>query len=325
MQSLKVRDILRNPIAWGIGALALGTVIALVLAYVYIHPPAQKLVSFYTDDAASIKPGEDVRMAGIRVGKVEDLSLEANRVLVRTRVDDDAFVGDKSQVEVRMLTVVGGYYVNINSIGDEQLGVDPIPQERVTMPYNLMRALTDTTKITENLTAKPINQSLNEVQRGLTGTNVQALSAVIDAGNSVMSTIERQQGQVTAILDMSNKYIQAVDGYREKFADLVRKTSILSQSLVVYVDGLRQSQAGLGEIVQVLRPVGEFYDRHRAEFIEKVRQYQHKVRLFVERSGVTVRALQRLQNLFERVLDGQNARPALLATDLCMPVPGSQC
>jgi phospholipid/cholesterol/gamma-HCH transport system substrate-binding protein len=246
-------------------------------------------------------------------------------VLVRTRVDDDAFVGDESQVDIRMLTVVGGYYVNINSIGDEPLGVDPIPQERVTMPYNLMQALTDTTKITENVTAKPINESLNELQRGLTGTNVQTLSAVIDAGNSIMSTIDRQQGQVTAILNMSDKYIQAVDGYREKFAQLVRKTSILSQSLVVYIDGLAQSQAGLGEIVQVLRPIGEAYDRHRAEFIEKVRQYQHKVRLFVERSGLTVRAIQRLQNLFERVLDGQNARPALLATDLCMPVPGTPC
>jgi phospholipid/cholesterol/gamma-HCH transport system substrate-binding protein len=193
------------------------------------------------------------------------------------------------------------------------------------MPYNLMRALTDTTRITENIKAKPINESLNKIQQGLTGANVQTLSAVIEAGNSIMSTIERQQGQVTAILDMSNKYIQAVDDYREKFAELIRKTSVLSQSLVVLVDGLRQSQTGLGEIVQVLRPLGEFYDRHRAEFIEKVRQYQHKVRLFVERSGVTVRALQRLQNLFERVLDGQNAKPALLATDLCFPAPGSSC
>jgi phospholipid/cholesterol/gamma-HCH transport system substrate-binding protein len=27
----------------------------------------------------------------------------------------------------------------------------------------------------------------------------------------------------------------------------------------------------------------------------------------------------------ERVLDAQNAPPELLATDLCMPVPGSPC
>jgi phospholipid/cholesterol/gamma-HCH transport system substrate-binding protein len=40
---------------------------------------------------------------------------------------------------------------------------------------------------------------------------------------------------------------------------------------------------------------------------------------------VTIRALQRVQNLMDRVLDAQNAPPGLLATDLCMPLPGSAC
>lgn len=107
------------------------------------------MVTFYTADAAAIRPGDEVRMAGIRVGTVENLSLEPNRVRVQLHVKDGAFVGDESQVDVRMLTVVGGYYVNINSIGDTPLGAEPIPLERVTMPYNLMQALTDTTKVTQ--------------------------------------------------------------------------------------------------------------------------------------------------------------------------------
>jgi phospholipid/cholesterol/gamma-HCH transport system substrate-binding protein len=325
MQSLKSLKIVRSPIAWGTAALAFVAVVAVVLAAIYIDPPGQKIVSFYTDDAASVRPGDDVRMAGIRVGKVKDLSLEANRVLVRTRIDHDAFVGDQSQVDVRMLTVVGGYYVNIDSIGNKPLGADPIPQERVIMPYNLMRALTDSTKLTENVNAKPINESLNDIQKGLTGTNVQALSAVIDAGNSIMQVMERQQGQMTAILNMSDQYIQTLTDYRDKFAQLVRKISIITQTTVVYINGLRSSADGLGEVVQLIRPTGEFYETHRVEFIEKVREYQHRVRLFVERSGLTVRFLQRVQNLFERVLDAQDARPTLLATDLCLPAPGSPC
>jgi phospholipid/cholesterol/gamma-HCH transport system substrate-binding protein len=56
-----------------------------------------------------------------------------------------------------------------------------------------------------------------------------------------------------------------------------------------------------------------------------VRDYLHKGRLFVERNGLTIRALKRTQNLFDRILDAQNASPALLATDICMPIPGSSC
>ncbi|MGV0870642.1 MlaD family protein [Mycolicibacterium sp. XJ879] len=317
---------LRNSLAVGIGALVFAAVVALVLAYVYYHPPGRnKLVSFYTVDAASIQSGDEVRMAGIKVGTVDELSLEPDRVRVQLRIDNNAFVGDESQVDVRMLTVVGGYYVNLNSIGDTPLSADPIPLERVKMPYNLMQALSDTTKVTQNVDPKPINQSLNEIQEGLTGTNVEALSAAIDAGNSLMSTIERQQGQVSAILDVTEQYMRALNNHRDELVELVKKLSIVTQTLVLYGKGLEAQITGLGEALLAIKPVADAYEVHRLEFIEKIRQYQHRFRLFVERNGLTVRTLQRAQNLLDRILDAQNARPALLATDLCIPVPGSPC
>lgn len=326
MQSLKSPKVLKNPITWGAGGIAFAIVVALVLGYIYYNPLGEgKIVTFYTDDAASIRPGDNVRMAGITVGAVKDITLEPKRVRVRVRVKDDAFVGDQSQVEVRMLTVVGGYYVNLNSIGDIPLGAEPIPLERVTMPYSLIRALEDTTKITNNVAPKPINESLNEIQQGLTGTNVEAVAALVDAGNSIMSTVDRQRGQVTKILEMSDEYVRTLANYRGELIQLVRKVSIVMQTLTLYSKGLVSIIKGLGGVLISLKPVGEFYENHRVQFIEKVRQYMHKTRLFVERNGVTVRVLQRLQNLFDRVLNAQDADPGLLATDLCIPVPGSPC
>jgi phospholipid/cholesterol/gamma-HCH transport system substrate-binding protein len=326
MQSLSMKKLLQSPVTWGAGGLIFATVVTLVLAYLYYFPPGQdKIVTFYSSDAAQVSLGDDVRMAGITVGSVTDISLESDRVRIRASVDNDAFVGGQSQVEVRMLTVVGGYYVNINSIGDTQLGDEPIAVERVTMPYSLIRALTDTTKITENVTTKPINQSLNEFQQSLTGTNVEALSAIVEAGNSIMSTIEAQRGQVTNILDVSDDYVRTLTSYRGEIAQLVRKLSIVISTLDLYGKGLLNIATGIGQVVTSVRPLAEFYDNHRVEFIEKVHQYLYKTRTFVERNGSTVRLLQRVQNLFERVLDAQNAPPALLATDLCIPVPGSSC
>lgn len=326
MQSLKSRNALKSPFAWGIGGIAFATAVALVLAWIYYNPPGEdRTLTFYTDDAISVSPGEDVRMAGVTVGTVEDVSLEANRVRVQARVKNDAFVGDQSQVQVRMLTIVGGYYVNVDSIGDRSLGAAPIPLERVTMPYSLIRALTDTTKITENVNTKPINESLNDIQRGLTGTNVEALSAIIDSGNSVISTIDNQRGQITNILNVSDEYINTLTSYRGEIAQLVRKISILTQTLTLYSKGILHIIDGLGGVLISLKPVGDFYEAHRVQFIEKTRQYLTRSRLFVERNGVTVRLLQRVQNLFDRVLNAQNADPGLLATDLCIPMPGSPC
>lgn len=301
-------------------------VVALAMTYVYYNPPGKdQVVSFYTDDAASIRVGDEVRMAGIKVGSVTELSLEPNQVLVKTRIDDDAFVGDQSQVDVRMLTVVGGYYVNLASMGHAPLGAEPIPLSRVTMPYSLIRTLTDTTKITQNVNTAPINESLNQISQGLTGTNIQVISSTIDAGNTLMSTIERQRGQVTKILNLSDEYIRSLSNYRDKFQQLVRKVSILTQTMVVYDKGMSQTIQGLADVLQALKPLGDFYEGHRLEFIQRVRDFLKRGRLFVERNGVTIRVLKRTQNLLDRVLNAQNADPGLLATDLCVPVPGSAC
>jgi phospholipid/cholesterol/gamma-HCH transport system substrate-binding protein len=317
--------VLRNPTAWGAGALALMAIIALVIAMVYISPPGQKTITFYTDDAAAIRPGDPVRIAGINVGKVQDLALESNQVRVRARVDSSAFVGDRSQVQVRMLTVVGGYYVSISPIGDTPLGAQPIPVERVTMPYSLMRTLTDATKITDNVGPKPINESLNQVQQGLTGTNVESVSAVIDAGNKVMSTIENQRGQVSAILNLSNEYLGDVNNYKEELKDLVRKISIIEQSLTLYSKGLAGAMTGFGNILDGLSPIFIFYQNHRDEALAKIRDKLEKARMWSERNGVIVRSLRLARTKIERVLGAQQAAPELLATDLCMPIPGSPC
>lgn len=322
MQSMKV---LRNPILWGVGAFALATVLALVAGALYISPPAQKIVIFYTEDAASVHPGDQVRIAGITVGKVKDLALENNQVRVRTQVKDNAFVGDQSQIEVRMLTAVGGYYVNIVSLGDTTLGAKPIPVERVTMPYNLMRTLSDTTKITEKVNPTPINQSLDQVQEGLSGTNTESLSAIIDAGNNIISTLERQRGQVSAILRLSNEYIETLNNFSGELKEIVRKIAILEQVLSMYSGGFRDSIGQLGDVFDAITPVGVFYENHRDDILEKVRHWQEKARYWAERSGVTGRALRLLRRKIEQVLDAQNASPELLATDLCMPVPGSPC
>ncbi len=326
MQSLKSNKVLRSPLAWGVTAMVVAVILGLILTYVYVNPPGKgQLVSFYTDDANAVRTGDEVRMAGIKVGTVSDLKLEPNRVLVTAKIDDTAFVGDQSQVDVRMLTIVGGYYVNVASMGNTPLGAETIPLSRVTMPYSLIQTLVDTTKITQNVNTKPINESLNQISTGLTGTNIQVVAATIDAGNALMSTVERQRGQVTNILNLSDEYIRSLNDYRDKLASLVRKLSITTQTLEIYNGGFSDTLHGLGDVLQALKPLGDFYDGHRLEFIERVRDFLYRGRLFVERNGLTIRALKRTQNLFDRVLNAQNADPGLLATDLCVPTPGSAC
>jgi phospholipid/cholesterol/gamma-HCH transport system substrate-binding protein len=326
MQS--VRDAVRSPMFWGSGSLALTLVIALVVAWVYISPPNQQIVTFYTNDAASVSAGSTVRIAGIVVGTVKDISIEPDQVRVRASVERDAFVGDQSQVEVRMLTVVGGYYVNINSLGDVPLGSKPIPQERVTMPYSLIRTLADATKITNQVATRPIKDSLNQLQQGLTGTNVDAMKKLLGAGNAITDIMERQRGQLSAILELSNEYIHQLNANKDLLQYLISRVAILEESLVLYGKGFGQALRGMGDIGnRALKPLADFYMPRRDDFLARVKGILGEIQAIADRNGLVVRVLRRIRGRMEATLAAQNngTPPELFATDLCFPTEGSRC
>jgi len=318
---------LRSTLLWGVVAIALTTIIALVVAWVYISPPHRQLVTFYTDDVASVRAGDSVRVAGIDVGEVKRISLEPQRALVQVSVKNDVFVGDQTQVDVRMLTIVGGYFVTLLPLGDRPLGRRPIPIERVTMPYSLIRALSDATKITDQVAARPINESLNQIQQGLAGNNTEILAKILDAGNGVSEVLERQRGELTNILEMSNEYLETMNGNRELLEHLISRAAILEETLVLYGEGFGAAIAGLGKIVDDIFPVVPFYMTHRQDFLARVRGILGEIQAIADRNGVVVRVLRRIRGRMQTTLDAQNSGtpPELLATDLCFPIEGSRC
>jgi phospholipid/cholesterol/gamma-HCH transport system substrate-binding protein len=316
---------LKSPRLWGTAALALLTVLGLVAALVYANPLGAKLVTFYTQDASSLVPGMSVRIAGVDVGKVKDLSFEPDQVRVEATVDRSAFVGDQSQVEIRMLTVVGGFYVTIDSLGDSPLGDQAIPVQRVTPPYSLIRALADTTKITEQVRPQPVNETLNQIQQGLSGPNLEAVSALVDAGTSLTRTLDRQRGQVTEILQVADEYTGRLNGYRDQLVQLIGKIAILQQTLVLYGKGFATATEGIGRIIQALDPVGKFYWNHRDKFLAKLVHWKDIAKSFADRAGYITRVLRRVRERTEAALGRQNAPPELLATDVCIPVPNGPC
>ncbi|MCV7431595.1 MlaD family protein [Mycolicibacterium bacteremicum] len=315
-----------NPTFWGTAALTLLAILAVVAGLLYVSPPGQRAVVFYTDDAASLRSGEDVRIAGITVGKVKELSMEPEQIKVTALVDSEAFVGDQSQIQVRMLTVVGGYYVNLVSLGDKPLGAQPIPMERVKMPYNLMSALADATKITDDVDPAPIRESLDRIQAGINDGNVSTISAIIEAGNALTATMERQRGQITNILNVTDEYLESMNGYTEQFRQMVRKIAILEQTLTVYSKGFAAALSGMGDIGdRFLKPFGEFWVNNRDAFLQKVRDAQDRVRRWADNNSRIIPRLRRVRDKINRMLDAQNAAPELLATNFCIPMPGSPC
>ena len=93
-------------------------VIAVLMTFVIaaIKRPVSGETHSYTaifTDANGLKTGDDVRMYGVQVGKVQSISLDDNRARVGLTVQDGRSVYDTSRLAIRYQNLTGQRYVDI--------------------------------------------------------------------------------------------------------------------------------------------------------------------------------------------------------------------
>src|SRR6201999_300975 len=92
-------------------------------------------------EAAGLRSGDDVRVAGVSVGKVSDISLEGTHVRVDFAVDT-TWIGDSSTAAIKIKTLLGQKYLAIDPLGDKSLDPDTaIPLSRTSSTYDVTTAL----------------------------------------------------------------------------------------------------------------------------------------------------------------------------------------
>ena len=64
-------------------------------------------------DATGLTPGDEVRLAGVRIGKVGSVDVDRGEAVVRLRVDDRHAVPDGSRMELAWKNLLGQRFVRI--------------------------------------------------------------------------------------------------------------------------------------------------------------------------------------------------------------------
>ena len=146
--------------------------------------------TYYADlaQAGAVRPGDDVRIAGIPVGSVKSLTLLPDRVRMQFTVTEKAFVGDQTTLDIRMLTVVGGYYVAVEPSGTAPLGRTVIPQERVILPYNLTQAFQDAAQPVHKIDGGTLRQDLDAVAASV-GTSPDSVRTAVRAADDIVGVL----------------------------------------------------------------------------------------------------------------------------------------
>ncbi|MBF6438362.1 MCE family protein [Nocardia cyriacigeorgica] len=206
-------------------------------------------------DAGGLVPGDDVQVAGVRSGQVEDVELDGAKVLVTFTLNESIVLGDKTSAAIKTNTVLGRKSLEVTPDGPGALRVDDtIPLDRTTSPYSLNEALGDLADTVGGLDMDRVDQTLDALSATFADTpeplrnaldGITALSRTINTRDQALSDLLTRAQNVTKILSDRATQLNALllDG-NELLGELDRRRTAISQ-LIVYVNGLAQQLSGL--------------------------------------------------------------------------------
>jgi phospholipid/cholesterol/gamma-HCH transport system substrate-binding protein len=214
-------------------------------------------------DASRLKAGDSVRVAGIRVGTVDDVSLQPDRhVVVRFDADRDIVLTTGTKAAVRYLNLVGDRYLELID-GPGSTRVMPagaqIPPERTEPALDLDLLLGGLKPVIQGLNPQDVNaltSSLVAILQGQGGTlndlfsktssfttaladNSQTIQQLIDNLNTVVATIAKDGDKFSAAVDRLQRFVTALSADRDPIGTAIESLSNGTASLADLLTSVR--------------------------------------------------------------------------------------
>ncbi|EFL04086.1 MULTISPECIES: MCE family protein [unclassified Streptomyces] len=214
----------RNPVAVALVGLA---ALALVL-YVAFNATNLPLVGGGTtysadfSEAAGLDEGDEVRIAGVKVGEVTSVGLEGDRVKVAFRVrGPHTWIGDRTTAAIAIKTLLGSKYLALDPLGAGRQ--DPgsrIPLSRTTSPYDVTSALQDLGSTIDEVDTGQLAKSFETLSDTFKDSPPDVRTAV--KGLSALSrTVSSRDAELARLLKGSEQLTKTLQTRKSSFETLI--------------------------------------------------------------------------------------------------------
>jgi phospholipid/cholesterol/gamma-HCH transport system substrate-binding protein len=229
-------------------------------------------------DASRLAAGDTVRVAGIRVGTVTDVSLQSDRkVLVEFDADRKIKLTSGTKAAIRYLNVTGDRFLDlVDGPGSTKLmpSGSQIPVDRTEPALDLDLLLSGLKPVIQGLNPQDVNalsQSLVQVFQGqesnfdsllaktssFTSTladDNQTIEALIDNLNTVLGTISKDGDKFAGAIDRLEKLISGLSQDRDPIATAISSLDNGTASLADLLTQARPPLAGTVDQLNRLAP-----------------------------------------------------------------------
>lgn len=180
----------------------------------------------YFTEAAGLSPGNEVRVAGVTVGKVTGVSLAGDQVKVTFTVSN-TWVGDDSTVAIDIKTILGSKYLALDPLGGGRQ--DPsaaIPASRTTSPYDVTQAFQQLGTVFSQVDSTSVAKALEDISATFANTP-PAVHQALTGMASLSETIASQDSQIATLLRGTDQLSGTVASENSEFQALINDGSLL--------------------------------------------------------------------------------------------------
>ncbi|MDV7244339.1 MULTISPECIES: MCE family protein [Rhodococcus] len=253
-------------------------------------------------EAAGLAPGNEVRIAGVKVGKVSALELDGGHVDVAFKVSD-AWIGDETSASIQIKTIMGTKYLALDPRGTDVLKPgDAIPLDRTTSPYDVIDAFSSAartvgaidgdqlagamTSLSQAFEGTPaeIRASLDGVSRlsGAVASRDQELRRLFDTTANTSKVLADRNAQFTRLIADAGVLLDELNHRQQAISQLLTGTQRLSQKLSGLV---KDNEAIIGPALQQLGAVVKILREHNENLDKSVKLYEPFTRLYTNIVG----------------------------------------
>jgi phospholipid/cholesterol/gamma-HCH transport system substrate-binding protein len=224
----------------------------------------KKTYSAVFGDVTGLLPGNEVRIAGVRVGQVESLSITDNALAeVEFSLDGDREIPESSIARLRYRNIVGERYIALTQGSGsaeplEEGGTLPLAQTRnaldLTVLFNGFRPLF------QALDPQTVNQAAFEIVQTLQGEGgtIESLTA---RTATLTNTLADKDEVIGRVLDNLETVLETVDERDSELSDLVIQLRRLAagfaedrQAIGASLDGISDLTTATAGLLADVRP-----------------------------------------------------------------------
>ena len=233
-------------------------------------------ISADLEDAAGLVPGNEVRVAGIKVGSVTSIALVDDAARVEMEIERDIRIPSETNLEVKLKTLLGQKFVELQiprtfqtaaSGGRDPSGAtqaflgdgDVIPKSQTRIPYEIYQAATEGTEVLEEIDkeslrslievlGQTVDVSKEEIGRALESLD-EAGSVLADKGPEIRRLLRSTQ-QVTRTLAAGGADIEGILTEATDVFGVLAERRATTSSLLAATEDLANN---FGLLIQVAR------------------------------------------------------------------------